>query len=82
MDLDEKLDWEAKRQEVNAKREQYDASVRDLAAYDSADCDIKCKTVFNTELLKWKQKTFEACVENSRSIECREAESLKTSEEE
>jgi len=78
----DKLAFETNRIEMNVKRENYDRSVRDLANYDDMEkCDIDCKIAFEEELLAWKVATFEACMENNKSIECRENEQIKLENE-
>jgi hypothetical protein len=76
MTAKEQLDFQAARQELNVKREKFDRELRDLGGFDTPECDVKCKTVYVAEQLKWKESVFDACKANSRSIECRQNEEL------
>lgn len=57
--------------------DEFIAGLKTTAGFDGDDCDDNCKSVFEAELLVWKKQVYETCKANSKSIECREANTIK-----
>lgn len=77
----QKATWDTERAKLVKERETFDAKLRTDAGYETDACDDDCKAIFDAEFLEWKKDVFETCKATPDSIECRDANAIKTDTE-
>lgn len=81
MTEEEKTAFDEEQAAADTARDEFVATLKTTAGYDTDACDDTCKALFEEELHKWERRKYETCKADSKGIACRKADEIKTDEE-
>jgi len=79
---EEKATFDEEQAANDTARDEFVATLKTTAGYDTDACDDTCKALFEEELHKWERRKYETCKADSKGIACRKADEIKSDEEE